>query len=557
VGILGVQDRPIELVAHAVLAYTPAPQPFETEIPHKQEQRGIAGVFAELETRQTGKQQYSAKVEMKKSQEQIKGLKTEEGELYKPWYYQQCEQDKKEQKEEVSDTCTLVRLHKSALNELNFEIELPQKNHELLKNMTHQIREQLKIRLYRNLRADYTAQNDKKKIEGKLVISEQAPGSRLANLTILTPDNEKLVFERLSLPKALRPTTMWSLKEQMKAVLKNARPEPECVYNGKYIRTFDNVTVSLKAIKQEHEYILARDNDEEPQFTIIVDPQSQEKTQVKILLRNATLLVLTPPSQKNQATYQVQMNSTQIPVSRKQSQAHQYASKPKHMITLYVQEHQDAQDVLYVKVKDQRILIAYDGENVKVQISKRQSKGQVTGLCGDMNAQHLEELTGPRGCVFEQEEDFVRSYALGKIEGPQGEWKCPEQVQPRGLSQEQVSRHYQHQQIRRQQQQQNKSRYQRQESSEEQSEEGMIRETKMIEHKDKLCFSVEPVKTCEKSYRQQSEVEDMPFVCLPKHHHYAQKLQREVQSHKIVSSMPSNVRSSIQKEVQVAKKCQL
>lgn len=223
---MNVDQKPISLWIHGAAAYTKTPQPFETDV-REQEQRGIIGFVAELETPRSGKQQYSGKIEMSKSDEQKQLMRASKEQ--KPWYYKQCEEDKHEQKSELSTACEMVRYHKSALNQLRFDIELPQNVDERLVNASHQIRETLKARLYGNLRADYVAgqKTPENKIQGELIYSEQYPEVPMANLTIRTPDHEELHFERIALPTALRPNTMWSLKQQLKAHLKLDRPERE------------------------------------------------------------------------------------------------------------------------------------------------------------------------------------------------------------------------------------------------------------------------------------------------------------------------------------------
>nr|AGQ56699.1 vitellogenin 2 [Neoseiulus cucumeris] len=549
-----VDQKPFSFEIQAVSATTKTPQPFKTEIA-EQEQRGIVGFVAELETRQTGKQQYSGKVEMNKSEEQKKLMNAPKEQ--KPWFYAQCEEDKKEHKSEMSTACEKVRYHKSALNQLRFEIELPQKVHQRLANASHQIRETLKVRLYRNLRANYVAQQktQENKIQGELIYSEQYPEMRMANLTIRTPDHEELHFERIALPKALRPSTMWTLKQQAKVSLKLDRPEPVCVYNGQNLRTFDNVTVSLKNMKEGEKYIIARDNSQKPRFTILGEKkQAGQQSEIEIVLRDATLLKLTPPTQQNGATYKVHVNSTTLEVVPKKTEVRQYGPKSKHMITFHVEEHKEGQDTLVIKVRDQRMRIVYDGKNLKVENSKQMLKGKLTGLCGDMNNQHLNEFTGPEGYNYEREEDFVRSFGLSKEDhGIQGKWMCPEGVHPRGASSQDIQKHQQNKQMRQEFMQQRSQ--QRQNTRDQQGH--MTEETKMIPLEGKLCFSTEPVAACQHGRRQlESELQTVEFICLNQNHQRTKQLQREVQSQKIASNLPYAGQSAlVHHEIEIPTRC--
>ncbi|XP_018494463.1 vitellogenin-4 [Galendromus occidentalis] len=550
-----VWQKPISLKVRAVVASTKTPQPFETQI-REEQQRGVAAFVAELETRSTGKQLYSGKIEMSKSDEQKQLMKTSAEQ--KPWYYKQCEEDKKEQKSEMSTACEKLRVQKSALNKLRFEIELPEQVHERLLNASHKIRETLKARLYRNLRANYVAEKKTQdnKIQGELIYSEQSPEMHMANLTIRTPDHEELRFERIALPKALRPNTMWTLKQQIKAALKTDRPEPTCVYNGHNLRSFDNVTLSAKSMKDGEKYILARENSEKPSFTILAKKMpGGQQTEVEIVLRDATLLKLTPPSPRNGATYQVHVNSTSLEVAPKKTEVAQYGPQNKNMITLHVEEHQQGQDTLVIKVRDQRMRIVYDGKNLKVEIAKQMLKGQLTGLCGNMNNQKSDEFTGPEGCKYEREEDFLRSFGLTKPEnhGVQGAWKCPEGVHPRAASSQDLHKF--------QQKKQQYSEYMQQRSQQRQNyrdeQQQMTEETKMLPFDGKLCFSTEPVRACKEGRRQlETETQSVEFICLKQSHPRTIQLQREVQTEKIASNLPrSGQYGLVYHDVEIPTRC--
>jgi len=548
---MDVEKRPISFQAQIVAATTKAPQPFESEVAWEQ-QHGIVGFVAELETRQTGKQQYSGKIEMTKSEEQKQLMKGDWQQ--KPWYYRQCAEDKKERLSEMSTACEMVRYHKSALNQLRFEIELPQQIHERLYNASHQIRETLKVRLYRNLRANYVAQNQENKIQGQLVYSEQYPEMRMVNLTIRTPDHEELHFERVAVPKAIRPNVMWSLKEQAKAFLKQDRPEPTCVYNGRHMRTFDNVTIDLHEMKEGVKHVMARDNNEKPKFTILVEKkQGGEKTDVEILLRDATVLKLTPPAQQN--VYHVRVNSTKtLQVTPKKTEVHQYGPQTKHMITMHVEEHKEGQDTLVIKVRDQRLRIVYDGKNLKIENAKLQSKGQLTGLCGDMNNQHIDELTGPRGCNFEREEDFVRAFALVKeSRGMEGRWWCPEGVYPRGASQQDMSEHQKNRQLIHD----NRQRKYEQHSHFRGEDDLITEETMLITINGKTCFSNYPVRVCKEGAREvKTTSETVDFTCFNEEHPRTAQLQRELQATKIIRDLPiAGGKGHIYRTVQVPLRC--
>jgi len=550
---MNVKGSPIEVMVQSVRAYTPTQQPFNVERIeklHKQEVRGIVGIVADIETRFTGKQHYSAKIEMIKSQEQLRMDNLPQ----RLWYVRQCLDDIKEQKKETSSACTIANYEMSALNHIKFELDLPEQHPETLKNATHKIREYLKVALYRNLRYEFPVQADQKKIQAEIIYGEHPHG--MLNLTIVTPDNEKLHFERLYAPRSLRPNTKWSIKQTVKAALRQDRPEPECIYNGEYLRTFDNVTVPLEAMKNNQKYVVARDNDEEPRFTIVAEPKDKS-IEVEILLRNSTLIKLVPSH--NQNSYKVRMNSTDMEITPTKAEVRQYGRQSRNIVTAHVEKHNEGRNTLVIKVRDQRLRIVYDGKNLMIQIAKRMSKGQLTGLCGDMNNQHLDELTGPRGCNYEREEDFIRSFSLTSEKKIDGQWECPEGVHPRDVSQHQVEEHRQKKQkLQRFQEQAMQHSEQHQERTISYGQ-GMSQVTAMKEVQGRICFSLQHINKCAHGYKQsEQETIMVPFACLDKQDPHAIQIQRQIQSNMsfVSSAVSQNLRRSVvQIKVQQAKVC--
>ncbi|OQR67440.1 vitellogenin 2-like [Tropilaelaps mercedesae] len=555
--MMKVENTPVSLEAQAVAAFSKTPQPFATEM-REQEQRGIFGFTVALETPQTGKQQYTGAMEMAKSEEQKQLMKLPV--QLKPWYHRQCEEDKSAGKSEMSSACEIARYHKSALNQLRLEVDLPPQIPESLVNLSHQLRDALKVGLYRNLYVNYGPRNSgtqKNKLQAILVCSERNPEMRMVNLTIRTPDHEELRFERITIPKALRPNAMWSIKQQIKAFAKIDRPEPTCVYNGQHVRTFDNVTVSLSPMKPGQKYIITHDNDEDPKFTLLAQKMQSTHdgaTELEMILRGVTFVKISPPD--HQGHYNVHVNRTDLEVTTKQVAIQQYAGQTGHLITFHVEEHDEGQSTLVVEVRDQRMRIVYDGKNFKVEFGDRQHKGHLSGLCGDMNFQKVDEFTGPRGCNYERVEDFVRAFGLDNDgKQPQGDWNCPEGVYPRGATQKQI---LQKNEAKKMMQQQQKFISEQRETLRQEHDQ-LTEETKMIPLGGKICFSLEPIQACKQGLRQlQSEMQSVAFTCLKANSQRTIQLQREIQTQKVALSLPvASTRSSnlVHHEIEVATRC--
>nr|AFN88464.1 vitellogenin 2 [Varroa destructor] len=545
---MNVENSPIYFEGQAVAAFTKAPQPFEIEVNEK-EPLGVFGFIAQLKTAQTGKQQYAGKFLMSMSEEQKELMKRPIQEM--PWFRSKCEKDKKEHQSEMSTACEATRYHMSALNKLTFEIELPQQIPDGFASITHKAREALKTHFYMNLHANYFDKNIQRgRIDGELVYSDSYPEMCMVNFSIHTPDQEDLFFERVAVPKALRPNTMWSIKEQAKAILRNGRPEPICIYNGLNLRTFDNVTISVKTMKQGEKYVILRDmDDEQSKFTILAkriqNYEQYPETELHVFLRESTFIQLTPPKQQGQ--YNVWVNNTMVDVTSTKAIVSQYAGRNKHMVTLHVEEHMEGQDTLVMMVHDQSMRIVYDGKNFQIELAKWQQKGQLTGLCGSANNEYDKELVGPRGCLYKLDKDFVGAFSINQdqAERMQGEWTCPEGVQSRDATRVQITK----------QQQQ----FSTEQPIIRQDRDRIIEETRMITLGGKICFSVEPVPTCEHGYQQlQGETRSVGFSCHAPNHPRTIQIQRQVQTQLVATDLlrsSSRQGSMVYYDIRVATRC--
>ncbi|OQR68606.1 vitellogenin 2-like [Tropilaelaps mercedesae] len=528
---VNVEKQPIAFELQAVSAFTKAPQPFETEISER-EQRGVFGFIANLKTRQTGQQQYTGKMEMTKSEQQ-KQLMTLPAQQ-KPWFYVHCEKDKNEGNAEMSSACEATRLHKAALNQVNFEIDLPQQIHDGLVSISHKAREALKAHLNWNLRASYFRQNaTTNKIQGEITCSEQ-DSEGIADFSIRTPDQEELRFENVAFPKALQPNTMWSIKEQAEAILRSGWPHPVCTYNGQKLRTFDNVIVPLEAMKTDEEYVIARDNNEPSKFVVIgkkTQSDAGSATELVLVLSDATVIKFVPATPHDH--YKVRVNQTEVHVTPAATRVEQYGRWSSNVLTLHVNKHQTGRNTLVVEVHDLHMSIVYDGRNFKIGLAGQWQKGQLVGLCGDMNGEYQNEFTGPRGCRYEDATDFVRAFGLtlngGRLEG---QWACPQGVYPREASQDEISEHRQRSQLVEEKKHEIRK-------SQPITGPHITHETMMVVLGDQLCYSIRPVAICEHGYHQtETQKNFVGFFC------FHQDQPTTVQTDNVSRTLQSHVKDS-------------
>lgn len=140
-----------------------------------------------------------------------------------------------------------------------------------------------------------------------------------------------------------------------------------CHVTPYYVKTFDNVSVPLESLKKDVPHVLLRHAVDEPEFYVLFEQKSEEDQVLRVILKNQTLITLTPP--KDQQTYHVEVNGTLLTVEPLKSHVLQYYFNYTSQVLLYVTAHKDVAPTLWLKVVDSGLVLAYNGSSVVVHVS--------------------------------------------------------------------------------------------------------------------------------------------------------------------------------------------
>lgn len=549
-------NSPYEAKLHSAYLKTSPPSPFKSFAVSKKDHFLYLTSVLDVHTEYSESQKYTLEVEVLPSEDQLHGVTVrphhfghtskhvphhprnikkqirqhikypmvEQTEDYLvPWYYKQCEKDTQEGKELVSPACKKVYHQEHVLDKVLFKVTVPEVVPGLLKNVTHNLLQYAKVLLYHKLVTDYDveARTTSTQLEGELVFEDHYPGRTTANLTLYTPYQEKLEFVRLNWFKYLKPTVAYSFLDMVSGVLRRSYPTPTCLVSPTYLKTFDNVTVYLQPYLKDDTYVLARHTLDEPDFYVLSELRGDTQL-VKLVLKNSTLLELTPP--RDDKTFEVVVNGSSLYVEPLKSHVLQYTQNYTSQVLLYVTEHQEVGPTLWVKVQDLGLKFAYDGHNLIFKVLSPKYKGRVLGLCGDMDGEYVDEFVTPETCVLTEEEDFVQSYSFKGLETTVGLYKCPVGVALRGVAtpsfhqiQENLGRI-------------NPADIEKEIPKQISSPEYVTQRRKTIYKDGKVCISVKKVTACKrKSTPVSTEKQNVEFACLNEKHPVAKRLLKDIQ----------------------------
>nr|QBA99605.1 vitellogenin [Haemaphysalis flava] len=457
--------------------------------------------------------------------------------VYLPWYYEKCEEHTLLGQQLTSYACKKTYLHEHRLDKFVVKVTLPTEVPSPLLNVTHKLYQTAKVFFYNKLTTEYVESPVVSKGEFlvEAVLEDLFTGVTVANVTVHTPYYEKAVFTRMPWLKFLRPTVGQSFLSQLATVVKKGYPAPTCLVSPYYLQTFDNVSVPLETLKKDVPYVLLRHAVDEPEFYVLLEQKSEEVQELRVVLKNQTLVKLTPP--KDQQTYEVEVNGTLLTVEPLKSHVLQYYFNYTSQVLLYVTAHKNAAPTLWLKVVDSGLVLAYNGSSVIVQVLWPKYNGALSGLCGDNNKEHQHEFVTPEKCVVTEVEDFVNSYSFEYEKTLKGLVFCPLGVTPKVgtpyvsrpqgiLSKIRGSKNAKNRRVQ----------MERIPKEEDYLEvfgadvEGLTERRKVIYESGKTCVSTVKFPACKRGYKpSQTEKRDVEFVCFEKEHPKLKKMLKDIQ----------------------------
>jgi len=475
-----------------------------------------------------------------KSQEQ-----SEESEL--DWFEVRCLAEQKAGKT-MTDACKKAILKQNSLDRMEMEIQLPQNIHPKMKQAARQLLTLIKYKFYSQMRSEISGRQqeqlkrgEEKKIHISAEASRLSPWAILYNVRMEMP-RENVTLSNVRLP-GFRPAHMiLTGKQQLEHVLFRGQKDNYCVLGEKGVRTYDNVTFGLD-VKPECEYVLTRDCQGTPDFTVTFSVVKPETFAKKIRIQLVNSIIELHPFTTVDRYVTVYVNGTKHTVTFEKPIVFEYAGGKRVFIHAHGTAHQHNTPIVHVYTESKEFHLAFDGYTAQTFVDNKY-KGVTCGVCGNNDNEQAHEFIGPQGREYQQANEFIASYGIG-----QG---CREPVRNTHQEMMEMLQKELREQIRRQQlrrkEQQGKSQSRQQgnewywEGSElEWTEEDHVEEDRYVQktavssEQDLICFSVEPVPTCKQGYKNEgvSKTIRVEAVCLEKNERAAAAM-KAVRSQRVI-----------------------
>ncbi|KAI7691531.1 hypothetical protein SSS_02235 [Sarcoptes scabiei] len=489
-------------------------------------------------------------------------LESQSNELTNDWFYQQCNVDRTKG-EPSSYACERAIVENSYFKQLTLDVEYENVAPEVV-NWTRKLDLWTKLALYPYLDVnDVDVQNEPNKIRVVGQYSTRFADVPMVNVFLQTPE-QNIVYQKVHTPFYRPVSTLLTTRQVYKNLFTGYQNDAHCTVMEDSVRTFDNVTVQLE--QSPCEYLLAKDCYSTERFAAFVRQlDEQSKTKEVTLFVDGKEVTLSPPTTGTRAEVRVDGQVFELV----QSQA-QVMSNGNMRIYLRQTSSPNTPAIVVIEHGHHDVTVLYDGRNVQVKVGSRY-QGKLCGICGDNNQEADNEFTGPDNCVYEQERDFVNSYALT---GPhcqqtpivKGTKVCPStttrngkysvpiyepfsrlmdkwSAETRTNNLRQIARQAAQEEAARQQQmnlerimaRQHKIVQQQEQEQEQQKQEQKMEHyrlrTMAVQQTDKICFSVQPVMSCIEGISRPTRVQQqtLGFHCLPSQSISAKKLAEKSQ----------------------------
>jgi len=270
-----------------------------------------------------------------------------------------------------------------------------------------------------------------------------------------------------------------------------------CIVEPSYVKTFDGKFYNFAVNNCEH--IVFAEESTSPRV-VVTTQNTQQKQIVKLVVDGEKYEVEIPKQTRHSRHNQA---AIKINGEEKEQQALQ-EEQEKEMRETYVTKFEDGVYSIYSAKYGVEVIA--DGERMKVKTNQLVFRNKATGLCGDLNGEKSSDLKTGRQCVLSESRLTGLRFMLedGKCQGlsqqeesqiSKEERRCvKEEMKPTKVF-EMFGK-----QVSQQQQQQRQS-----------SAEQMHAIEKIG---NKICFSKEMVRVCQKSYPKEVQGKQVEFVCM-------------------------------------------
>nr|AGQ56698.1 vitellogenin 1 [Neoseiulus cucumeris] len=519
------------------------------------DQRMNGTLIAKLQGQQ--EETYRVNFQAVKSEEQ-----RQETEL--KWFEARCLAEQQAAKD-MTDACKKAILKDNSLDSMEMTIQLPNNVHPKMKQLAKQALAAVKFQFYPNMQSEISGRqqqeqqhlNQRQEIHISANATRESQWSLLYNVRFEMP-RENVTLSNIRLP-GLRPVHMQlTQQQQLEHVAARGEYRDVCVLGKTGVRTYDNVTFGLN-VTTHCEYILTRDQTPggPPGFTVTFKVVNEDTAAKEVRVQLLNTFIELKPFHNGQREFTVGINGTEHKLTFKKPIVTYYGGNKRFYITAINGANVHEAPTVDISTDVQEIRLQYNGHAVKTIIDPRY-KGHVRGICGTDDNEQTHEFIGPNGKEFKHANEFIASYGLGK--------KCQS---PAENTHEKMMEKLNQELKQIRQQEQRKSESRREQMFQDSDFQGQPREwqeemkefhhgsqqgsweedredwsqqpwtsqenhqtlkTAVSIEKDDICFSVEPVPTCQQGYRKDGilRTERVQSICQKKHSDAANKAMQDI-----------------------------
>ncbi|XP_023226383.1 vitellogenin-A2-like [Centruroides sculpturatus] len=344
--------------------------------------------------------------------------------------------------------------------EINYE-NLP----EYFKNVTYKLASCFRHCYYNHVDRNIYAKNSDGQIRIEFNVSLH---DNVADVCVYEP-HETIHYSHIYVPQ-FYPIKVYQsyYYSNLKEYIRTYSP-PFCSVQKDKVKTFDNVTYTLPPI--DCYKILAKDCSPTQRFLVLgkkINHPRYEKA-VKVFFDKYKVEAL-PVSDESDII--VRVNGKRVTVVENEPYYHYVTINERQSLLFVI-----AYNGFFYSFRSHvyGLSVSYNGKGIYIQLSPNQ-KGKQCGLCGDYNGNRQNEFRGPEGCIYHDVRNFGYSYAIP-------EENCD------------VPKHYSPCRVK--------------------SHDCFLKRNPYVEVKNKVCFSITPIITCEKGCEPKGSIRiNAHFHCL-------------------------------------------
>lgn len=172
-----------------------------------------------------------------------------------------------------------------------------------------------------------------------------------------------------------------------------------CIADKQVLKTFDNLTVTRKP-NQECWTLLTMDASKIMKLAIL-EKEVNGLPAVRIIADDKDIEIWA-------ANFKVKVNGQVRQLPRDQPLKIRCSAGNHDIAVIYLL----GDDTVKVELPQHYAKVKLTQEGVQVHMWQSVYRNKLTGVCGNMDAEHRDDMLGPQRCVFKREEDFFKAFVV-------------------------------------------------------------------------------------------------------------------------------------------------